>query len=415
MQLNQPFHIMVKPIGAVCNLRCEYCFYLGKTGLYPEEKDFRMPDDVLEQYIKSYIEAQSGPTVSFAWQGGEPTLMGLAFFERVVELQKQYLPDGWQCENSLQTNGILLDEAWCHFLHQHGFLVGLSLDGPPQLHDLYRRDPEGKGTSAQVIEALRRMQEHQVEFNILCVVNNANAEQPLAVYDFFKEMDCGFLQFIPLVEPENGRPSHRSVSGSQYGYFLTQIFNEWVRHDLGDIYVQMFESCVGSAAGMGAGVCVNSRYCGRFLAMEHNGDLYACDHYVVPSHKLGNIMADSMGEMVNSDAQNGFGRDKFDALPQKCLDCAVLTMCFGGCPKDRLLQDEDGRWRNVLCEGFFQFFSYIHPYMERIVQLLKKQAPPESMRKEAQAIYASLYSHVGRNDNCPCGSGRKYKKCCGRG
>ncbi len=408
-----PFHVMTKPIGPICNLDCEYCFYLTKTNLYPAEKDFRMSDNVLEEYIKQYIAHQPGPVISFAWQGGEPTLMGLEFFQHIVELQQQYLPEGWHVENSLQTNGTLLDQEWCDFLREHSFLVGLSLDGPPEIHDVYRKDKQGRPSSPQALRGLELLKEHKVEFNVLCVVNNVNAKQPMEVYQFFLDHEVKYIQFIPLVEgsKEEG-VSSRSVSGLEYGRFLTTIFNHWVRFDLGDIYVQLFEGIVGTEAGMGSSLCVFSPSCGRFLAMEHNGDIYACDHYVDPDHLLGNIMNQNMAEMVNSPEQQGFGKEKSTSLTEYCKQCPVLSYCYGGCPKNRVTvspTNEEGH--NHLCDGYRQFFRYVQPYSRVIVNKLQRKTAPPAIRQKMQEVYDTIWSGVGRNDLCPCQSGKKYKKC----
>ncbi len=410
-----PFHIMTKPIGATCNLDCEYCFYLTKSKLYPNQSDFRMQEHVLEEYIVQYIAQQPGPEVSFAWQGGEPTLMGLDFFRKVVELQEANRPKGWTIANSIQTNGMLLDNNWCEFLRKHKFLVGLSLDGPPELHDRYRKDKKGGNTSAEVRASLERMQASNVEFNVLCVVNNVNVEHPLKMYHYFKELGVNYLQFIPIVEQEvDGKVGVRSVGGIEYGRFLTQIYNEWVCEDLGEIYVQLFEGLVGIGAGMGPSVCVFAPTCGRFLAMEHNGDVYACDHYVDPDHLLGNFLITKMVDMVDSPNQKQFGQDKLDTLTEYCKRCPVLTYCYGGCPKNRVGLSPDGEaGHNHLCAGYRQFFTYVQPFNKAIVSQLQQRQAPHGIRQLTKDVYRTLWDQIGRNDLCPCQSGKKYKKCCG--
>ena len=285
-----PFHVMAKPAGPACNLACEYCFYLGKSSLYPQTRSFQMEEAMLDEYIRQYIHYQPGPMVPFAWQGGEPTLMGLDFFRKVVELQNHYLPSGWRVENAFQTNGTLLTEEWCSFLKDNGFLVGISLDGPPWLHDTYRHTKQGDPTSPLVLQGLHLLQESGVEYNVLCVVNNVNARHPLAVYDFYRREGVEHMQFIPLVERlGEGAVTPRTVSARDYARFLIAIFNQWAAHDLGEIFIQIFEECLSVWAGYGAHLCVLAETCGRGLILEHNGDIYACDHFVFPEFRLGNL------------------------------------------------------------------------------------------------------------------------------
>jgi len=444
------FHIMTKPIGPICNLDCRYCFYLEKEDLYAQEgrkerPSWAMPDDVLELYIRQYIEQQEVPEISFAWQGGEPTLLGVRFFRRVVELQKQYA-QGKRIVNAFQTNGTLLDDEWGGFLHENQFLVGLSIDGPAYLHNVYRVDKRGRDTFEQVLRGLECLKKHRVEFNTLTVVNRANSQEPLEVYRFLKEIGSGFIQFIPLVEraatapltSENGLiqlalapPAKEgegrspvtewSVRADDYGNFLVAIFEEWVRHDIGRIFVQHFDNALASWAGVGASICVFSETCGTALAMEHNGDLYACDHYVYPEYRRGNIREKSLAEMVASPEQVKFGTDKRDTLPQYCRQCEVRFACHGECPKHRFIRTPDGEWGlNYLCAGYKKFFTHIDPYMKTMASLLHAgRAPAEiqqmlaaqEQREKAQA-QEHLWKTVGPNDPCPCGSGIKYKKCC---
>ena len=413
---NWPFHIMTKPIGPICNLDCEYCYYLRKQELYPGTTRFRMTDELLESYIRQYIQSQPGPLVHFAWQGGEPTLMGLDFFQKAVEFQRKYLPPGWRCTNALQTNGTLLTAEWCEFLRENDFLVGISIDGPAELHDQYRLDKKQRPTHAKVMQGLRLLQEHRVEFNVLCVVNSVNVMHPLEVYRFFKDQGVQHLQFIPLVEREGAAGvSHRTVPPRAFGRFLAAIFDEWVRHDIGKVFVQIFEECFGVWLGRRAQLCIFAETCGRALVMEHNGDLYACDHFVFPEYRLGNITELPLVELVSSDAQRKFGEDKKSTLPQYCLECEVRFMCNGGCPKDRFIRTPSGEpGLNYLCEGYRYFFNYIDPHMKEMVALWRRGEPPAKLMEILRWQDEAMWARAGRNDPCPCGSGRKYKKCCYR-
>jgi uncharacterized protein len=406
---------MLKPRGAICNLDCRYCFYLAKEDLYPGGA-FRMSDETLESYTRQYIEAQQVPEVTFAWQGGEPTLMGLPFFERAVEFQQRYAKPGVRIYNSFQTNGVPLDEDWCRFFRQHDFLIGISLDGPRALHDAYRVDKGGQPTFERVMRGVALMQQHRVEFNVLTCVHAANADHPLDVYRFLRdEVGTQFIQFIPIVEP---RDLSRSVTGEQYGAFLTAIFDEWVRRDVGRIFVQLFDVALGVWSGTRAGLCVFEETCGAALAMEHTGDVYSCDHFVEPAFYLGSLERLPLVEMVESAPQQQFGQAKRDTLPRMCRDCDVRFMCNGGCPKNRLLTTPDGEpGLNYLCAGYKVFFRHIDRPMRFMAAELRAQRPPANImlalaREEAER--ARLFAGVGRNDPCPCGSGRKFKHCHGK-
>ncbi len=416
---------MLKPRGAVCNLDCAYCFYLPKEALYPGGR-FRMSEEVLESFTRQYIAAQQVPEVTFAWQGGEPTLMGLDFFRRAVELQRKYRPPGARILNSIQTNGTLLDDDWCRFLRQHDFLVGLSLDGPRELHDAYRRDKGGNPTFDRVMEGLGRLRAHRVEYNILACVNTLTAEHPLEVYRFFRD-DVGarFVQFIPVVEQEDGpgqeevtRVSDRSVDGPGYGRFLIAVFDEWVGRDVGQIFVQLFDTALAAWLDRRAGLCVFEETCGAALAMEHNGDLFACDHFVEPGYRLGNILETPLRELVGSEPQRRFGLDKRDALPRDCIECEVRFACNGGCPRNRLLTTEDGEpGLNYLCAGYKSFFAHIDEPMQFMAAELKAERPAANVMghlARRRAEHERLLARAGRNDPCPCGSGLKFKQCCGR-
>lgn len=384
-----PFQVMLKPRGAICNLHCAYCYFLSKTRLFPHSK-FRMSEAVLEEFTRQYIAAHAGmDEVTFAWQGGEPTLMGLDFFRRAVKLQKQYAPAGMRVANTLQTNATLLDDAWCKFFRAHEFLVGVSLDGPRELHDAYRVDARGAPTFDRVRHGIARLQKHRVEFNILTTVHAANVPYPLQVYRFLRdEIGARFIQFIPIVERDNATGfqegntvTARSVTGKQYGDFLCAIFDAWVRRDVGRVFVQMFDVALGAWLGQRASLCVFAETCGDALVLEHNGDVFACDHFVEPRFKLGNLLEMPLVEMVNAPSQRKFGADKRDALPRYCRACVVQFVCNGGCPKDRVLTTPDGEaGLNFLCEGFKAFFTHIDRPMKTMAELIRRgRAPAEIM------------------------------------
>lgn len=394
MTAGRPFHLLTKPIGPICNLDCKYCFYLEKEKLYPGERQWRMSDEVLTEYVRQYIQSQPGPEIYFAWQGGEPTLLGVEFFRKAVALQKQFA-GGKIISNALQTNGTLLDDEWCRFLAAEKFLIGLSLDGPRELHDRYRVDKGQKPTFDRVLRGLELLQQHRVDFNTLTVVSDANSRQPLEVYQFLKSIGSGFLQFIPLVErtapaqsydsalnfaapPELGREKNPespvtpwSVQAAQYGNFLCTIFDEWVRRDVGKVFVQLFDTALGNWMGLGSSLCVFAEKCGSALAIEHNGDVYSCDHYVYPKYRLGNVMNQTLGAMVRSPAQLKFGNDKSDLLPRYCRDCEVRFACHGECPKHRFIKTPEGEdGLNYLCGAYKQFFHHVDPHMKKMAQLL---------------------------------------------
>ena len=399
----RPFHILTKPVGPICNLDCKYCFYLEKEKMYPGENSWRMSDAVLEKYIREYIRSQPVAEINFAWQGGEPTLLGVDFFRKAIALQKKFA-DGKIISNAIQTNGTLLDDEWGEFLAANKFLVGLSIDGPAELHDQYRVDKRQQPTFERVMRGLEFLKKHRVDFNTLTVVNRANSQSPLEVYRFLKSIGSEFLQFIPLVERaaptemktagydfaapplpgERGSPSvvtPWSVEAKQYGNFLCTIFDEWVRNDVGKTFVQLFDVALGNWMGLGSSLCVFAEKCGSALAIEHNGDLYSCDHYVYPQHKLGNVMNHSLGAMLNSPPQLKFGNDKLDALPKFCRDCEVRFACNGECPKHRFIHTPDGEaGLNYLCPAYKKFFNHIDPHMKTMGWLLKNgRAPAEIM------------------------------------
>ena len=396
---HSPFHIMTKPIGPICNLDCKYCFYLEKEKLYPGTKKWEMSGEVLERYVREYIAAQPGDEVHFAWQGGEPTLLGLEFFRRVVELQRKFA-GGKTIANALQTNGVLLDEEWGEFLAEHGFLVGVSIDGPRELHDCYRIDKGQAPTFDRVIRGIAKLKQHGVDFNTLTVVHRRNSEYPVEVYRFLKEIGSGFIQFIPIVErkaadsggnelvlikpsfADTAKVTEWSVEPDAYGRFLSRIFDEWVKKDVGRVFVQLFDVALESWMGMEASLCVFRRTCGSALAMEHTGDLYSCDHYVYPENKLGNIMEAALGILVDSPEQKAFGRAKLESLPKMCRNCEVRFACNGECPKHRFSITPDGEpGLNYLCAGYKHFFKHIGPYMEFMAGELRAGRPPANIMR----------------------------------
>ncbi len=430
-------HIMAKPSGSVCNIDCKYCFYLEKEKLYPEAgKNWRMSDEILERYVARYIEAQDVSEVNFAWQGGEPTLMGVDFYRRAVQLQRQY-GEGKTITNAFQTNGILLDDEWGEFLSENNFLVGLSIDGPRQFHDHYRVDKGQKPTYDRVVAGLEVLKKHQVEFNTLTVLQNKNADHPLEVYRFLKEIGSRFMQFIPIVEriaqepDEDGlelidpgfegraQVSKWSVGAVQYGRFLCKVFDEWVRRDVGSCFVQMFDVSLASWLGQDPSLCIFAETCGKALIIEHNGDLYSCDHYVYPDYRLGNVREKSIREMVESEPQTKFGQDKKDTLPAYCRECDYRFSCNGGCPKQRFIRTPDGEeGLNYLCRGYKMFFEHVDPCMRFMAGEVAHGRPAASvmewMRQRDAARDAARQKVPGRNDPCSCGSGKKYKRCCGK-
>jgi uncharacterized protein len=425
----EAFHLLAKPTGAICNLDCAYCFFLDKELLYPGSK-FRMSDELLERYIRQLIESHQVDQVNIAWQGGEPTLMGLDFYRRAMELAEQYRRPGMTFLNTMQTNGTLLDDQWCQFFKEHNFLIGISIDGPRELHDVYRVDKGGAPTFDKVMRGIRLLQEHEVAFNILTTVNSVNGDHPLEVYLFIRdEIGADWMQFIPVVERINddGRTlyqqgdtvSDRSVRPEQFGRFLSAIFDEWVHNDVGRVYVQTFEATLRNWLGLdSSGMCVFNETCGQGLAIEHNGDLYACDHFVEPDYFLGNIQQEHMIEMVASPQQLKFGQDKLDTLPQYCLDCDVRFACHGECPKNRFIKTPNGEpGLNYLCAGFKHFFRHVDFPMKLMAGLYRRNRPSAEVtlilaREEAR--WQALFAQTGRNEPCPCGSGRKFKQCHGK-
>ena len=430
------FHLLAKPTGAICNLDCTYCFFLSKEMLYPGSR-FRMADDLLELYLRQLIEAHAhSPEVVIAWQGGEPTMMGLDFFRRSVQLAEALKQPGQRIVHTIQTNGTLLDDRWGAFFAEHRFLVGLSIDGPREIHDTYRVDKGGKGSFDRVMAGLDVLRRHGVDWNALTTVHSANERRGREVYRFLRD-DCGagFVQFIPIVEratPETlpaanagwgerveDRPVYvlegnlvtgRSVSPDGYGRFLIDVFEDWVRRDVGEVYVQMFDVALANWYGEPPGLCAHSETCGLALALEHTGDLYFCDHFVEPAYKLGNIRERRMIDLIVLPQQREFGLAKRDSLPRYCRECDVRFACHGGCPKDRFATTRDGEeGLHYLCPSYQAFFRHIRPAMDEMVRLLRADRAPA----EVVHGYAAEDARRGRNDPCPCGSGRKWKACHG--
>jgi uncharacterized protein len=411
------FYVMAKPRGPICNLDCKYCYYLAKEMLYPGSR-FKMASDLLDRYIEQYIDAQRVPEVTFAWQGGEPTLAGLDFYREVVQLQEKHRRPGVRILNTLQTNGTTLTDEWCEFFARHDFLIGISIDGPQALHDSYRVDKGGKPTFEAVMAGVELLKKHRVEYNVLTTLNSANVMHPLEVYRFLRdEVGARFMQFIPIVEQEGEGVSEHSVSAEDYGDFLCAVFDEWVKRDVGTVFVQMFDVALASWAGEKPGLCIFEETCGTALAMEHNGDVYSCDHFVQSAYKLGNIQDKPLGEIARSRPQHAFALAKRDTLPEYCRGCEVRFACNGGCPKDRFILTPDGeRGLNYLCAGYKRFFTHIGHAMDIMVSELRMRRPPArvmAILRQEDAHLRSNLRGVGRNDPCPCGSGRKYKRCHG--
>lgn len=391
-------HVLAKPTGAACNLRCDYCFYLEKEKLFPETENFRMSDQVLGTYVCQYAEAQPTPEVEFVWHGGEPAIMGIDFYRKVVKYQEPYRKLK-TIKNSFQTNGTLLTDEWCEFFKKNGFFIGLSLDGPEQIHDRYRRDRGGQSTFQSVMKGLRLLQKHGVDYNILACVAKETAYKPLEVYRFFKEQGVEFIQFTPVIErmadersakhglslaapsdldkeETNTSVTSWTVEPEAYGDFLIAIYEDWVRNDVGKVFVMNFEWALNAWLGNPSPVCIFAKECGRAVALEHNGDLYTCDHYVYPEYRLGNIMSDNLGRMVERSVAAGFGHHKEKKLPKGCRECEVLKACWGGCPKHRFIKnvrEEPGL--HYLCLGYKKFFLHIRKYLKAMATLLEHDRP----------------------------------------
>ena len=422
------FHVLAKPSGATCNLACSYCFFLDKELLYPNSK-FRMSEETLEAYIRPLIESHRSNQVTVAWQGGEPTLMGVDFFRKAIQFQEKYRRPGMTFENTMQTNGTLLDDEWCEFLKENNFLIGLSLDGPAHLHNVHRVDKGGAPTFDKVMRGLRLLQKHGVEYNILVTVNRVTGDHPKEIYCFLRdEVGTTWIQFIPVIERVNpdgfnlmqvgDHVSPRSVRPEQFGRFLIQVFDEWVHNDVGKIFVQTFEAGLRNWMRLPtSGMCIFEKTCGYGLALEHNGDLYSCDHFVEPDYLLGNIKDEHMLKMVASDEQHKFGQDKFDTLPKYCLECPVLFACNGECPKNRFINTPDGDpGLNYLCAGYKAFFQRVDEPMKIMAMLMNTGRPASDVMgilTEDEEVMAQAYRNAKSEHPCPCGSGLVYQECHG--
>ncbi len=435
MQVPPNYHIMAKPTGSICNIECEYCFYLEKHKLYPErEQDWRMDDATLEQYIKQTIDAQDNDYVQFTWQGGEPMMMGLSFYEKAVQLVKMHAK-GKQITHTFQTNGLLIDDAWCRFFKKNQFLIGISIDGPEELHDHYRKTRSGKPTHDKVVQGINLLKKHGVEFNTLTVVNNENAKHPLKVYKFLKAIGSTYIQFIPLVEREKhtegsnqlrlvlphesaAKVTSWSVSPLAYGKFLSEIFDVWVRRDVGRVFVNMFDSTLSAWCGSSSSICHLSESCGNAFVVESNGDMYSCDHYVYPDHLLGNINQKTINQCKETSQAIQFREIKQHELTRECEMCHYKFACHGGCPKHRFSISEQGHPRhNYFCQGYKAFFEFSSKHMHTMKTLINSGRYADEimlMLAYRESSKLTTTSSIGRNAACPCGSGAKHKRCCGK-
>lgn len=394
--LSFPIYVMAKPVGPLCNMDCEYCYYLEKEGLYKNRKGSKMSDDLLERFTDAYINCQTAPFVQFTWHGGESLLRGIDFYRKALKFQEKY-SRGREISNCIQTNGLLLNDEWCRFFKENNFLVGISIDGPEKLHDRYRKDCGGRGTFARVMKGIEMLRKHQVDFNTLSVINDYNVRYPLDVYHFFKEIGSQYMQFSPIVERLGSRPdglelltavdhpadtelASWSVGPTAYGDFYIEIFNEWVQNDVGRYFVQMFDATLAGMTGEQPGVCIYGKTCGHALAMEHNGDVYACDHFVYPEYLRGNINRETLVAMTLSEEQKRFGNLKQSALPGQCRHCRFLKLCNGECPKNRFAVTADGEpGLNYLCLGLQRYYTHVQPYMEFMAEELRNQRPPANI------------------------------------
>lgn len=394
----RPVYVMLKPAGSICNLACEYCYYLEKGKFYPEAKNTILSDELLERFIREYMECQTTQEVLFSWHGGETLMRPLSFYRKALELQRRYA-QGRQITNTIQTNGTLLTDEWCRFFRENNFLVGISIDGPQEFHDEYRRNKQGLPSFYKVMKGIELLKKHGVEYNALAVVNDYNVEYPLEFYRFFKDIECRYIQFTPVVErlgrhtdgtklssPGQGNDDVQlapfSVGAKEWGNFLCVLFDEWVQNDVGEYYIQLFDATLANWFGVQPGVCSMARTCGHAGVMEFNGDVYACDHFVFPEYKLGNIRTRTLTEMMYSPQQLQFGKDKYEKLPRQCKECDFLFACNGECPKNRFLTTKEGEpGLNYLCEGYRHYFSHVAPFMDFMKQELQAQRPPANIMK----------------------------------
>jgi len=414
---SREFQIFAKPVGSICNLDCHYCYYLKKEQLYPGGRSFRMPDDILEQYIVQHINACPESIIRFSWHGGEPTVLGLDYFRKIVALQRKHKPSNRSIANGIQTNGTLLDEEWCRFLGAEGFAIGLSLDGPREMHDRYRVTKDQKPTHEKTMRGYELLIKYKVYCDILCVVSAYNVQYPLDVYQFFRQIEAPYVSFLPMVEPESnaeGGVSLLTVPAEAWGTFLCAIFDEWMSRDIGRIKVQIFEEAARTAFDQEHSLCIFRPTCGDIPVVEHNGDFFSCDHFVDTEHCLGSIRETPLVDLLESPAQRAFGQAKLDTLPRYCHDCEVRAMCNGGCPKNRFLKTPDGEsGLNYLCAGYKHFFTHCQPFVSEVAAQWRRQSLEQQV-SVAHNIGSRTTPKTGRNDPCPCGSGKKYKLCCMR-
>lgn len=392
---SRPLYVMTKPAGASCNLACEYCYYLEKLQLYRHDARHVMSDEMLERFVKQYIESQTMQQVLFCWHGGETLMRPLSFYKKVVRLQRQYA-QGRQIDNVIQTNGTMIDDRWAQFFHDQGWLVGVSINGPEEFHDEYRRNKTGRPSWRQVMRGINCLNKHQVEWNAMAVVNDFNADYPLDFYQFFKDIGCRYLQFTPIVERISPHADGRhlafmaddaqaeladfSVTPEQWGHFLCTVFDQWVRNDVGSTFVQLFDTTLANWMGMEGSLCTMARECGHAGVMEYNGDVYSCDHFVFPEYKLGNIRDNTLTEMMYSERQRAFGQNKYRSLPQQCKSCHYLFACHGECPKNRFSETAQGEpGLNYLCQGYYRFFEHVAPYMDFMKRELAAHRPPSNV------------------------------------
>ncbi|MBN2481497.1 MAG: anaerobic sulfatase maturase [Bacteroidales bacterium] len=413
MTVSREFQVFAKPVGAVCNMNCRYCYYLEKEHLYPDRKSFIMPDDVLEKYIVQHIEASTEQVINFSWHGGEPTMAGPDFFQKVVDIQRRHKPVGRFIVNGMQTNGTLLDDAWCRFLSDEKFLVGISIDGPDGLHNMYRVGKDDSPSFERVLRGYELLQKYNVVTEILCVVHAGNVHDPLKVYRFFKQLEAKYITFLPLVEEipgSDGKVTESTVPAADFGNFMRTVFDEWVERDIGKIKVQLFEEAARTAFKQEHTLCIFKETCGGVPVIERNGDFYSCDHFVDGDHRLGNIKDTPLVDLLESDAQKAFGKAKRDTLPQFCMECEVKDMCNGECPKNRFIKAPDGEYGlNYLCTGYKKFFNHCRPFVNAVAAAWKNQ---NLQTQKSAGINEASKKKTGRNDPCPCGSGKKYKNCC---
>ena len=415
VKASRPFQVFVKPTASLCNLGCSYCYYLKKADLYPKVRSYRMTDEILEAYIDQHIKIYPNSVIRFSWHGGEPTILGIDYFRKIVGMQKRHKPSNKLIVNGIQTNGTLLTEEWCRFLAKERFTIGLSIDGPRELHDRYRLTKSGEPTHENTMRGYSLLRNQEITPDILCVVNAYNVQYPAHVYHFFKEIGAKYIGFLPLVVSQPGSANgvrQDSVPAEAFGEFLCTIFDEWKSQDVGKVKIQIFEEAAKTALEQEHELCIFRKTCGDVPVIEYNGDFFSCDHFVDPEHRLGNIMNLPLIDLLESQEQIAFGQNKFDKLPLYCRDCEVLSMCNGECPKNRFILTPDGEeGLNYLCAGYKLFFKHCMPFVKEVANLWRRQTVEQKVSHTRAGIEPGRIK-IGRNDPCPCGSGKKYKKCC---